>query len=141
MTSDDETAEVLEDLASDDPTTRVLVLLDLAEHPTGRPEVVAAVRRLTDDRTPAVIRVPYAFGEVRWVAAYALIAELRAQGRVEQISIEDIAEPLDVNELGVLELQAGINRGGLDGLRESYAELRDRGLLRTTTLVLDSTRP
>lgn len=138
MPSDDETADLLKNLASSDPDTRVIALQDLTKYPSGASEVIAAVRRLTEDRTPAVISIPYAFGEVRWAAAYALAAELRAQGLRESVSIQDIPEPVGINELGFLEQQAGIGRGGLDSLRRSYAELGDRGLLKTTKLALDS---
>jgi hypothetical protein len=137
MSFDDETAELLKDLAGSDPDMRVIALQDLARYPSRISEVIAAVRQLIEDRTPAVISIPYVFGEVRWVAAYALAAELKAQGIRESVSIQDIPKPIGINGLGPLEQQAGTGSGGLDGSRRSYAELRDRGFLKTTSLTLN----
>ncbi|MFC5747977.1 hypothetical protein [Actinomadura rugatobispora] len=137
MYTDDDLEQVLRDLASDVPRERVLTLQVLVYEPTGTERLLPRLRELLDDRTPALLGLPYLYGEVRWIAAHTLAKEYRACGIGERVVVADIPYPLGVNALGALaEAHHIVTRGGHEGCLAAFAELRARGLLEVTTLSL-----
>jgi predicted RNA-binding protein with RPS1 domain len=129
--------EILEDLASDDPRERVIMLEVLSDRPTGSPDVRARVEELLADDAVTVLFLPYAYGEVRYIAARALAAERSAAGIAEPVVLADVPEPLDTDDLDKLS-----DRSGLGSMRllPAYAELRRRGQIPLTTVRLDPAR-
>ncbi len=91
-----EPEEILGALASSDPVERFLMLLVLADDPSGEARVRAAVEPLIEDRASRPARRPAFRTEVRWHAAHALAAERRLAGISEEVSLSDVIAPLDV---------------------------------------------
>lgn len=136
--SDEELAELLADLASDDLTMRTAVLHTLAMAPSGDPRILPVLERLLADRTPCLVQIPYLFGELCWLAAYALAAERAACGIAEPVRLLGVARPLSTEELGRFEQAAGMRgRAGVDGLVEVFGKLDDLGRVPRCDLVLD----
>ncbi|MEU7532371.1 hypothetical protein AB0A74_42015 [Saccharothrix sp. NPDC042600] len=140
MLPGDEFEELLRDLRSPDAHTRTIALDLLVRKPTGDPRVLTAVEALLSDDTPDVLSVPYLFGEVRWAAAHALAAERSASGVHLAVELRDVPRPLSLTELSDAADAAAIatspTDNGLDALLQSFAALRERGLLPMTTLRL-----
>jgi hypothetical protein len=133
---------VLDGLSNDDPRERVVMLEVLSEDPTGSPDVLDRVRELMADETPTVLSLRPAqaavYGEVRYAAARALAAEHRAGGVGEPVVLADVPSPLDADQVATLRDRAGMRSlGPLD----AYAELRQRGLIPSTTVRLDPAVP
>ena len=129
MLTDDELRETLDDLASADPRTRAIMLGVLARNPAGDPRLLPRLTELTTDVTPVVLAIPYEIGEVRWAAARALAAERAAQDLPPHAPAE-LPSPLSADRLALLAQEAGLTTAaGLEGLRQAYTELRDRGLV------------
>lgn len=137
MLTEDELRTVLRDLDNVVPRERVLTLQVLESAPTGSPALLPRLRQLLADDTPSLIGLPYLYGEVRWVAAHTLAAELRAAGSDEPVVVRDVPYPVRSDELGRMAEAAQIRTGsGHDGYLAAFTELRARGLLELTTLTL-----
>ncbi|MGW6932252.1 hypothetical protein ACWGE0_19505 [Lentzea sp. NPDC054927] len=129
MLPDEELRAMLDDLASPDPRTRVIMLGVLADDPTGDPRLLPRITELVSDPTPVVLAIPYEFGEVRWAATRALAAE-RSAADLPPLPPVRLPSPLSLDRLSRLADEAGLTRdGGLEGLQRAYADLRDRGLV------------
>lgn len=130
MLSDKELQELLEDLYSENLSMRVAVLKDLEQYPSGDTRVLSYLEALLDDKTPCVVSIPYLFGEIHWLAAHALAAERKVLGIKEPVSLKGIVRPLDTEEFDALRKVAGIeDRGGVEGVLESFSTLREMGRL------------
>lgn len=132
--ANDSVGDVLDGLSSDDPEERVIMLQVLSQDPTGAKAVLDRVRELMTDRTPVILSVPYEYGEVRYMAARALVAEHRAAGIADPVVLADVPSPLGTDELATLQDRAGMRRMAP---LVAYAELRQRGDLPLTTVELD----
>jgi hypothetical protein len=77
---------------------RVFALQTIARAPTGDAVVRSAIEPLLDDVSPCVLQIPYRFGELRYLAAAALVAERCAAGDGEPLLLRCTA-PLTADEL------------------------------------------
>lgn len=135
--TEDETTEILQALEHPAVEDKVGMLRIVAEDPTGSARVAEAVTRLLEDRSAAVLSIPYQVGEVRWAAAYALRAERRALGRTEPVVLADVPTPVSTAALGALARSAGLPvLPGTAGLLATFEALRERTLLPVSTLRL-----
>jgi hypothetical protein len=129
-----ETREILADLASDDADVCASMLLVLAQDPTGVPGIIDAVRAHLSDTRPCSAQAGF-FAEVRWHAAHALAAELRAAGSGERVRLEGVVAPVAAGAL----MQAADEAFGGSyraPLAERFDRLRREGRLATRTLEL-----
>jgi hypothetical protein len=130
MLNDDEFKELVEGLHSKDLSRRVATLKTLQKYPSQDERVLQHLEALLDDKTPCVVMVPYRFGEIRWLAAQALAAERASLGNKEPVRLENVLRPLDTEEFVALREKAGVkSRGGVDGVLEALATLREMGQL------------
>ncbi|MBP2338121.1 hypothetical protein JOF41_004299 [Saccharothrix coeruleofusca] len=137
MIADDELAEVIDILKSPDTYRRTTMLGVLAKDPSGDPRLLPAVEELLTDETPDLISIPLLFGEVRWLAAHALVAERRAAAVPTPVELRGVPEPLTSDELSYLVDEHGLPReGGVHGMLASFVALREHGLLPVTDLRL-----
>lgn len=130
MLSDDEFQELIEHLHSKDLSLRVAALKDIWQYPSGDVRILQYLEAALDDTTPCVVMLPYHFGEVRWLAAYALAAERAAMGIDKSVVVCGVAKPLDTEELSALAKKASADcRGGVEGMLEIFKILREKGQL------------
>lgn len=109
---------------------RAVSLRALAMSPLADERILPYLEELLTDTTPCVIALPYRFGEVRWLAAYALAQERKALGIKEPVRLPDVVRPLNTNELATLAQEADVQgRGGIEGILEKFAKLRELGRL------------
>lgn len=135
---DSDLADILAFLNDPDPRQRVIMLQDLASHPTGDVRLLPHLEQLLTDESPALIGLPFTFGEVRWTAAFALSAERKAQHIERRVSLGFVPIPLSVDELSSLADSMHVeHRAGIEGLIDAYAELQARGVLPKHDLTLD----
>lgn len=139
--TDEEFAEMLADLHSDDRRLQTALLQTLMMSPTGDPRFLPELEPLLEDRSPCLVQIPYLFGELRWLAAHALAAERAACGVAEPVRVLGVAVPLSTDELGGLERAAGLRgRGGVDGRLEMFGKLNKLGKVPRADLVLEPGR-
>jgi hypothetical protein len=125
-------------LRSEDPRERVAALRALLVAPDPTSEVAAAVDQLLEDRTIAILSIPYRFGEIRYLAA-EVAASIRAAAK--QFDNPVVLEPgyrtMSLTQMGPLLDQTGCDTSKLDPSAQ-YAWLRDHGKLEAN--VSSSTR-
>ena len=134
MLTEQEFTELMEDIASEDVSFLAATLKVLWEYPSADRRVLPYLEPLLHDKTPCVLGHPYVFGEIRWLAAKALAAERAALGinQLVQVTVVKPAETLDIMQA---EYEAKIDgEGGVEGLLESLAILRDMGYMPMTEL-------
>ena len=128
-------AHALKQLARDGDA-RIWALEDLMRAPLAAPEVVAAVTKLLDERTPCDLDGEHT-GELRLVAAAALAAIRASVGDATPVHVEFV-QPL--SERALVEAASALggdhpwaNRGQLDAEQRIalFSDLRTRGQLRT----------
>jgi hypothetical protein len=130
MLNHGEFQELVEDLHSKELSMRVATLKTLQKYPSGDERVLQHIEALLDDKTLCVLMLPYRFGEIRWLAAQALAAERASLGNEEPVRLQSVVRPLDTEEFVALREKAGVkSRGGVDGLLEALATLREMGQL------------
>lgn len=130
MLTDQEFTELLEDLASEDPSFRAVTLEVLWQFPSADPRVLPYLERLLHDKAPCLLGIPYVFGEIRWFAAHALAAERGALGITEPVRLQNVVRPAETRDIMKAEYEAGIEgRGGVEGLLADLAILRDMGYM------------
>lgn len=78
----------------------------LADAPCADERVLEACERALEDRAMVLLTIPYSYGEVRWVAADAVVAVRAALGRPAPVVLEDAFAP--VTSVGPLAAAAGI---------------------------------
>jgi hypothetical protein len=75
---------------------------------------------LLDDRTIALMSIPYSFGEVRWCAADAVASLRGVLGISEPVVITDIFAPVSGGKaMGLLKAAGVESKGGIDGTIEA----------------------
>jgi phage FluMu protein gp41 len=134
MATDDDIAFYLQQLDAGDTAVRALTLRDLAQHPTGDPQVIAAIEQLLTSEEPCLVEVPPLYAEVRLLAAAALAAEI---GPVPMRAVR----PLTVAHLERLEQTSGISEaiGAADPIEKALARwrrLRASGVVREDDFVV-----
>lgn len=135
--SEEDVQALLSRLSSDDPKRRANALRGLAEAPLADRRILAAAEALLHDETLTLLSIPYVFGEVRWHAAAAVAALRGALQMSEVVRIPDVPVPLTTDKIGALARAAGLapGRGGIEGVLETMARLRQLGLVPRRTLV------
>lgn len=129
--------ETVASLQQDD--MRAISLRALKMSPLADERILPYLEELLTDTTPCVIALPYRFGEVRWLAAYALAEEREALGIKEPVRLPGVVRPLDTNELATLAQEANVHgRSGIEGILEEFAQLRELGKLPRYDLELNS---
>lgn len=103
----------LAELQSVDPESRTYILRAIAANPLADEQILAACERLLDDRTIALLSIPYSFGEIRWLAAIAVATLRGVLGRTENVVIDDAFEPVTSAE--ALAKDAGITPSAVGG--------------------------
>lgn len=137
MLSKQEFSEFVEDINSEDISLIVATLNDLRDYPSADRRVLPYLERLLDDKRACLLAIPYIFGEIRWVAAKALLAEREALGIHEPIRILNVLQPIDMRGYAKARRAANISiRGGVEGVLENLAILRDMGYLPLYDLIL-----
>jgi SNF2 family DNA or RNA helicase len=130
MLNDKEIQELIEDLSSPDVSIRVATLKTLCQDPSQDERVLPYLESLLGDTTPCIVMLPYRFGEIRWLAAKALVAERAALEYSEPVRLHNVVKPFDTEEARVLAASAGIkSRGGVEGVLETLTILREMGKL------------
>ena len=120
----------VEHLQSDDLLLQSATLKTLVIDPLGDQRILPYLEALLTDTTPCLVAIPYRFGEIRWLAARALAKERAVLGIKEPVYLQNVVKPLTGQALADLEREAHIQaRGGIDGLLETFAQLRAMGKL------------
>ena len=134
---DDDFQEFAQGLQSDDLLEQTATLETLVMSPLRDQRILPYLEALLADSTPCLVALPYMFGEIRWLAAYALAKERAVLGIEETVYLHDVVVPLDTQALVNLEKEAQVRvRGGVDGMLETFAELRAMGILPLYDLML-----
>ncbi len=93
------------------------------------------LERLLKDTNLCILSIPYLYGEVRYLAAYALWSEYRLMGISESISLADVVIPLDYTS--IWRLAESVDDVREDGpVLEVLGALRDRGLVPVVDIAL-----
>lgn len=123
-------------LDSSNPRERVNSLRSIAGRPLADSRLLAACERLLEDRTMAVLSLPYTFGEVRWNAVDAVVAVREAMGIEESVVLTDVFAPCSTTEIAELARAAGLpaSQGGIDGDLKTLETLATMGLLPRQTI-------
>lgn len=130
MFTDDELAETIKWLESSNVADRAITLKSLWVWPSGDERLLPHVKRLLEDKTPCVVGIPVRYGEIRWLAAHALAAELKALGRQEPVRLADVVKPIDQEALVDLAQATNIAIGpDSNGPLNAFAELQARNKL------------
>ena len=137
MLSKQEFTEFVEDISSRDWSLIVATLEDLRDYPSADKRVLPYLERLLDDKTPGLLAIRYIFGEIRWLAAKALLAEREALGIREPVVVPNVVRPIDTR--GVMRAANAANigiRGEVEGVLETLAIARDMGHVPMSDLIL-----
>ncbi len=134
---DSDFQDMVENLRKDD--MRAVSLRVLAMSPLADERILPYLQELLTDTTPCVVSIPYRFGEIRWLAAYALAEERKALGIKEPVHLHDVVRPLDTTELVQRAREANIQgRGGIEGVLEQFAQLQELDKLPRYNLALNT---
>ncbi len=137
MLTNEDLTELIEDMNSKEVSKKAATLRAFSKLPSGDQRVLPHLEYLLHDKTPCVLGYPYIFGEARWLAAHALAAERAVQGIRKPVRLKNGVRPIDTAGIIEAEHLAQINgRGGVEGLLQSLAILRDMGSLPIYDLIL-----
>jgi hypothetical protein len=118
------------------PRQRGLALQGLSSIPVPDPRLLAICEALLEDRTIALLGIPYCFGEIRWCAADAVASLRRALQISEPVVVRDAFAPVSTAQAVRLAEAAGVTpKGeveGIIGALETLAQM-DRLPRRTIT--------
>ncbi len=137
MLSKQEFIEFVEDISSGDSDLIVATLQDLRDYPSADERVLPYLEHLLEDKTPCLLAIPYIFGEIRWLAAKALLPEREALGIREPVLVPNVVRPIDTR--GVMRAANAANitiRGEVEGVLETLAIARDMGHVPMSDLIL-----
>ena len=98
--------------------------LDHAEPvPTDNTRVIAYLERLVEDRSGCIIiwRIPYVYGEIRWLAARLLACEYAYRGIEKPIILKDVIQPIE--SYGETYSLNALNRNIVQGLLPTTTEI------------------
>ncbi|MGB0384030.1 MAG: hypothetical protein ACPGWR_04320 [Ardenticatenaceae bacterium] len=130
MLSNSEFSELIEDMSSEDLFLRASTLQVLRDSPSADERVVPYLESLLDDKTPTLIGIPFIYAEIRWLAAHALAAERAALGINQPVELQNVVGPIYTKHIIEAQQLANIDlRGGVEGMLESFAIVRDMGYL------------
>jgi hypothetical protein len=130
MLTNQEFMKFTQQLRSDDLSRQTATLKAFAQFPSRDARILPYLERLLYDKTPCILGFPLIFGEVRWLAAQALAAERAALGINERISLQNVVRPIDTKGYTQARKAAQVDfRGGVEGILENLAILRDMGHL------------
>lgn len=130
MLTNQEFAEFVEDITSGNLSLIVATLEDLRDYPSADERVLPYLERLQYNKTPCILGIPLIFGEVRWLAAHALAAERAKLGIRKPIYLRNVVKPINTAGITYAEEAANIEfKGGVEGVLENLAILRDKGYL------------
>lgn len=130
MLTEEDFTGVVQNLTSHDSSLRAIALENLWQVPSGDYRVIPYIKALLSDKTLCLLGIPYIFGEVRWLAAKALVAERERQGIPEGVQLQNVVQPLTMKEYAQARRTAQIAlKGGIEGVVENLAILRDKGYL------------
>ena len=102
------------------PRERAVTLQSLSNLPVADPDLLAMCEELLEDRTIALLTLPYSFGEVRWCAADAVASLRRALGIETPVVLSDVFAPVSTAVVVRLAEVAGIEpKSGVDGMIET----------------------
>lgn len=124
--------------STDDTNNLALTLKTCADRPGADPRVLAHLQRFLDDYRPCLVMIPYHFGEIRWLAVRAIVAERRALEMNEPFRIKKLRRPLDTTGVSRLAERHGITSTAKDFLPEMidlYGQLAARDLVPVDELV------
>jgi HEAT repeat protein len=129
LTQEDFTG-IVQNLTSHDQELRAIALENLWQFPSGDVKIIPYIKALLRDKTLCLLGIPYIFGEIRWLAAKALIAERERQGIPEGVQLQNVVQPLTMKEYAQARRTAQIAlKGGIEGVVENLIILRDKGYL------------
>lgn len=120
---------IIERLRSPDVNARVTMLHALGRIPDVRPEVIAELERLVDDRRCTRLYVPYRYGELRVLAAEVLAVARAKLGDLRPVVLIGVPRLLTSDQMEPFRERAGIPGIGGPGPLECYQLLRDGGHL------------
>jgi len=139
MLSNSEFSELIEDMSSEDLFLRASTLQVLRDYPSADERVLPYLESLLNDKTPCLVGIPFLYAEIRWLAAHALAAERAALGINQPVQLQNVVGPIYTKHIIEAQHLANIDgRGGLDGVLESFAIVRDMGYLPRIDLNLPS---
>jgi hypothetical protein len=81
----------------------------LVDRPLGDMRLLPHLEELLEDRRPCILYVPYRYGELRWLAAEALVAEREKLSIDEPVILRGVVKPLSIGELKDLAKNADID--------------------------------
>jgi len=130
MLTNQDFTELAEDLRSEELSLRVATLKAFRKLPSGDARILPHLEPLLQDKTPCILGYPYIFGEVRWLAAHALAAERAALGMNQPVRVQNVVKPINTAGITYAEEAANVEfKGGVEGVLENLAILRDMGYL------------
>ena len=130
MLTNEEFRETVKHLMGDDLFLRVAALENLRDDPSADERMLPYLERLLEDKTPCLVAIPFLYAEIRWLAAHALAAERAALGINQPVQLQNVVGPIYTGDIIAAEQLANINgQGGLEGVLESFAIVRDMGYL------------
>lgn len=116
LIDDDEVRQFIQALHGD-ARDRVLTLQSLSHTPRPDERLLAACESLLEDRTIALMSIPYSFGEFRWCAADAVAALRGALGILDPVAVSDVFAPVSMDKALRMVRLAGIAKiGGIEAL-------------------------
>jgi hypothetical protein len=121
------------------PYERALALQGLSGTPLPDRRLLAVCEALLEDKTIALLGIPYCFGEIRWCAADAVASLRRVFNISEPVVIRDVFAPVSTAQAVRLAEAAGVTpRGEVEGVIEALETLAkmDRLPRRTITRTL-----
>lgn len=87
-------------LALPEPSRRAYYLRCLAVRPHPDPRLLVAAEALLTDTTLCVLCIPYELGEIRYLAAQAVVALRHVLGIPDLVALDAVLEPLTLSDLG-----------------------------------------
>lgn len=139
-----------DETASDRVTTYQII----QEKPTRDKRMLPYLEAALEDREVALLMIPYAYGEIRIAAAYALQAERQALGITEPVVLRQVPRPLasatgfnlpmlqareNPEAMQALKQAEKLHPGGHPGLIARYKVLREYNLIPLFDLELKTT--
>lgn len=124
MADEHDVAFEVQELRSPDPRARANMLRNLLREPTLDRRVLEACEQLLDDKTITLLSIPFRFGEIRYVAAQAVLLLRHRMGNAEPVVVTGAVPPLSGNDIGRLATEAGIEDPG-SGV-EKYIALMEK---------------
>lgn len=88
------------------------------------PRLLALCEALLEDRTIALLSLPFSYGEIRWLAADAVASLRRVLNISVPVVIPDVFGPVSGAKAEELLKAAGLeSKGGIDGVIEALESL------------------